>query len=254
MASVKIFPRLDKVNKQGQVPMYLRLTKNRKSKYIALDVYVDPKNWNPQTGKIKPNAKNASQINSFLATKEAEAEALALEMESKSKFITAYDIKSRIIGRAPEDFFAFVEMHRKTLYENLKIGSIRRCDGVVAKLKRFRNDEPLFFDEISVKFIQDFQQHLSDKLHNQANTIHSNLKVIRKMVIYAINEEMMPAEKNPFNKIKLRGEKTKRAFLLDDELERLEKLELEEFSMLNHHRNLYVFLVLIQAAFAFLIC
>ena len=70
MASVKMFSRLDKANMQGKVPKSLRLTKNRKSKYIALDVYIDPKNWNPQTGKIKPNARNASHINSFLASKE----------------------------------------------------------------------------------------------------------------------------------------------------------------------------------------
>ncbi|WP_342333154.1 Arm DNA-binding domain-containing protein [Pedobacter sp. FW305-3-2-15-E-R2A2] len=43
MASVKVYPRLDKINKNGQVPIYLRLTKNRKSKYIALDVYINPK-------------------------------------------------------------------------------------------------------------------------------------------------------------------------------------------------------------------
>lgn len=48
-------------------------------------------------------------------------------------------------------------------------------------------------------------------------------------------------KKNPFNKIKLKGQPTKRAFLLDDELEKLEKLELPETSQMNHHRNLYVF-------------
>ena len=241
MASVKVFPRLDKVNKQGLVPMYLRLTKNRKSKYIALDVYIDPKNWNVKTGKLKPTAKNASQINNFLAVKEAEAEALALEMETKSKFITAYDIKSKIIGKAPEDFFAFVELHRKTLFENLTIGSIRRYEGILSKLKKFCKNEPLFFDEINVRFIYDFQQYLKDEMQNHTNTIHSNIKVIRKMISYAVSEDVLPAEKNPFNKIKLKGEKTIRAFLLDDELERMEKLELEKGSMLNHHRNLYIF-------------
>ena len=219
MASVKVFPRLDKANKQGLVPMYLRLTKNRKSKYIALDVYIDPKNWNVKTGKLKPTAKNASQINNFLA----------------------YDIKSKIIGKAPEDFFAFVELHRKALFENLTIGSMRRYEGILSKLKKFCKNEPLFFDEINVRFIYDFQQYLKDEMQNHTNTIHSNLKVIRKMISYAVSEDVLPAEKNPFNKIKLKGEKTIRAFLLDDELERMEKLELEKGSMLNHHRNLYIF-------------
>jgi integrase/recombinase XerD len=241
MASVKVYPRLDKANKTGQVPIYLRLTKNRKSKYIALDVYINPKDWNEKTGKVKLTAPNATQINSFIASKEAEAEAISLEMETKSRFITAYDIKSRIIGNPPDDFFMFMENRSKALSEELSVGTIRRIGGILAKLKKFCNRDKLFFDEINVKFIRDFQQFLIEDLKNHTNTVHSNLKVIRKMICDAIDEELMPAEKNPFNKIKLKAQKTFREFLLDDELEKIEKLQLEERSMLNHHRNLYIF-------------
>jgi integrase len=76
---------------------------------------------------------------------------------------------------------------------------------------------------------------------NHVNTIHSNLKVLRKIITDAIAEELIPIEKNPFNKIKLKGQKTSRLFLLDHELEKLELLQLEENSQLNHHRNLYIF-------------
>ncbi|WP_448634242.1 tyrosine-type recombinase/integrase [Pedobacter panaciterrae] len=241
MASVKVYPRLDKINKNGQVPIYLRLTKNRKSKYIALDVYINPKDWNEKTGKVKPGAKNATQINSFISSKEAEAEAISLEMETKSKFITAYDIKSRIIGNPPADFFEFMSNRSKALSEELSIGTIRRFNGILGKLKKFTKRDKLFFDEINVKFIRDFQQFLVEELNNHNNTVHSNLKAIRKMISDAIDEELMSAEKNPFNKIKLKGQKTFREFLLDDELERIESLDLEQGSIINHHRNLYIF-------------
>lgn len=115
MASVKIYPRLDKINKNGQVPIYLRLTKNRKSKYIALDVYINPKDRNEKTRKMRSGAKNAIQINTFLSSKEAEIEAISLEMETKSKFVTSYDIKSRIIGNPPSDFFEFMFNRNKAL-------------------------------------------------------------------------------------------------------------------------------------------
>lgn len=61
MASIKVFPKMNKINKQGLVPVYPRLTKNRRSKYIALDVYIDPKDWNEKTGKMKPGAVNAKR-------------------------------------------------------------------------------------------------------------------------------------------------------------------------------------------------
>jgi len=241
MASVRIYPRLDKINMNGKVPIYLRITKDRKSKYIALDVYINPNDWNGKTGKIKPGAKNAPQINRFLSLKEAQAEVISLEMETRSKFITAYDIKSMIIGNPPADFFEFMANRTQALSGELSIGTIRRFDSILCKLKKFVNKEKLFFDEINVKLIRDFRQYLMEVLMNHINTVHSNLKVIRKMINDAIDEDLMPAEKNPFNKMKLKGQKTFREFLLDDELERIENLELEKNSLINHHRNLFIF-------------
>ena len=80
-----------------------------------------------------------------------------------------------------------------------------------------------------------------EQLGNHVNTIHSNLKVLRKMVKEAIAEDLMPQEKNPFNKIRLKVEKTFREFLLDDELAKIEELQFADSSMLDHHRKLYIF-------------
>lgn len=100
MTSVKIFPRLDSINRQGLVPVYLRITKHRRSKYLALAIRIHPEDWNEKKGKLKPTARNATIINGYLTQKEAEAEAIALELEIKSRFVSVYDIKARILGHA----------------------------------------------------------------------------------------------------------------------------------------------------------
>ena len=111
MASVKAFPRLNKTNTEGKAPVYLRITKNRKSKYIALDVYILSGDWNKKTGKVKSTAHNASQINAYISSKVAEAERIALELETRSISITAYDIKHKILERDPGDFFEYFNEH-----------------------------------------------------------------------------------------------------------------------------------------------
>lgn len=241
MASVKVFPRLDKKNRTGKVPIYLRLTKNRKSKFLALDIYICPEDWNPKTGKMKSHAKNSSQINNYIATKKAEAEAIALEMESKPRSISAYDIKTKLTHKVPTDFFAFTKRQEKMLFENLSIGTFRHYCSVITKLKQFVHNEALSFEDINVRFIKDFQEYMTLTLHNSVNTIHANLKILKKIVADAIAEELILPEKNPFNKIKLKTQKTSRLFLRDDELEKMETLELNDSSMLHHHRNLYIF-------------
>lgn len=97
------------------------------------------------------------------------------------------------------------------------------------------------FDEINVELIRDFQEFLLVECKNHVNTVNANLKVIRKLLNDAVAEELMPIDKHPFNKIKLRGLPSKRDFLLDEELEKIEKLKIPKYSQMNHHRNMYVF-------------
>ena len=157
MASVKLYPRIDKLNAKGKAPIYLRLTKNRKSKYIALGVYVKPEDWNEKTGKVRPNAQNAFRLNNYLALKEAEAEGMALELETRSKSITAFDIKSRLVGKPPGDFFAYAEQYGKDMYKEWSIGNSRKYASVISKLKVFNRHRRLYFDELNVALIKKFQ-------------------------------------------------------------------------------------------------
>jgi hypothetical protein len=59
---------------------------------------------------------------------------------------------------------------------------------------------------------------------NKLNTVHSNLKVIRRILLEAVSEGLFPHEKDPFLKIKIRAEKSHRHYLLDDELNKLKEL------------------------------
>jgi len=142
MASVKVFPRLDKVNSEGKTPIYLRLIKNRKSKYIALDVYIFSGDWNKVTSKVKSTAVNASQINSYISSKIAEAERIALELETKSIFVTAYDIKHKILGKAPADFFEYFENRKDIIDKEAQLVSdYKKAYAFIQQDNHFSADE-----------------------------------------------------------------------------------------------------------------
>lgn len=241
MASVKAYARLDKINSDGKVPIYLRVTKHRKSKYVALDAYVFPKDWNNESAKVKTNVPNASSINSYISSKVAEAERIALELETRSAHVTSYDIKHKILGRTPVDFFDYFESRKDFIDREYTIGTIKRYKCVVKKLREFCKHERLYFDDINATFIRDFQQHLLIELKNHVNTANANLKAIRRLIVDAVSEGLIPFEKNPFLKIRIRTQPTKQTFLLDEELDKLERLELSLMSKLNDHRNLYIF-------------
>ena len=77
---------------------------------------------------------------------------------------------------------------------------------------------------------------------NGVNTIHSNLKAIRKLVNDAVKEEILDMNKNPFLRYKLKTENSEKSFLTEAELKLLEVLKFDpKLKMMDHHRNMYVF-------------
>lgn len=240
MASVKIILRVSKMS-NGHAPLYLRIIKGRKAKFVSLGSTIKPSEWNEEIGKVRKSHPNSGRLNSFIAQKIAEAENIGVELESKSKNVSSLKIKERIVGKAPTDFFVFAKKYLIRVELSDSYATYKRYKSVIEKIKTYVEKGILPFDEINVGFLKDYELYLSSKKSNRINTIHSNMRVLRKILNDAVAEDLMPREENPFYRFKLKSEKTQRQYLTSEELLKIEQLELSPLSMLHHHRNLYVF-------------
>ena len=241
MSSIKIILKKEKINKFGEAPLYIRLIKDRKAKFISLGIKIKPADWNDNQLKVRKSHPNSQRMNNFIAHKVAEAEGIALEMETNSKYVSPKRIKQNIMGTNPESFLKYFAKHVEDLEKNGKIGNYKRTKTVYNKLFLYVGSNDLIFDELTVTFLKKYEKYLSEKMNNSINTIHANLRVIRKVINDAINEDLFPFEKNPFHKFKLKLEKTTKEFLTEDEILQIEGLKLDKSSMRNHHRNIYIF-------------
>lgn len=241
MSTVKVLQRMNKLNEKGLAPLYLRLTKDRKAKFISLGLYIKPIEWNEETGKVKKSHPNSTRMNAMIAQRVADAEGVAVEMETKFKTISSQKIKEKIIGSAPVDFFPFADKYLQSVEKGGKVGTYNRAKSVIQKLRIYMKNRPLYFDDISVTFLKNYEEYLLSELKNRINTVQSNLKVIRKLVNDAVKEDIMSRNDNPFYKFTIKSEKTQREFLTDDELKLIENLNLKPGLMMNLHRNMYVF-------------
>ncbi|MBT7041052.1 MAG: hypothetical protein HN921_14550, partial [Bacteroidetes bacterium] len=241
MSTVAVIFNEGKINKKGEVPIWLRIIKDRKSKYIALGVRVHKDNWDPDKCKVRKNHPNSQRLNNYIAKRVADAEGVALDLETNSRYSSPRKLKDAILGRTSESFIKYAEKNIQVLKNNEKIGTLAKYDSVLTKLKVYLKGQDLTFDEITVSFLKDYESYLKNKLSNSINTVHSNLKVLRKLVNDAVREEIFPLEKNPFLRFKLHTEKTKKNFLTDEELKVLEDLPLNTSLKSHHHRNMYVF-------------
>jgi len=107
-ATFQIVYRSDKPKKNGECPVYLRITQNRKAKFMSTGISVEPKYWNPDKREIRKSHRNAKTLNQILNLKRTEAEdayaELALHGRDNSK-----NIKRKIKAKKDADFFIYAE-------------------------------------------------------------------------------------------------------------------------------------------------
>lgn len=243
MASITLLLKDNKVNEKGEMPIYLRIIKGRKAKFISLGYKVHPDLWDAGKQRVKKGYQNSTRVNAFLAKKVADAEGIAVTMETTKKYVSSRKIKEGILGGTPESIVKYIERYRDDLKAKGKMGTHDKVVAVLAKLNEYLGSGDLTFDEMDVQFLRKYEQYLREKKSNGINTIHSNLKIFRKVFNDAVREELIEPHLNPFLKYKLSTEKGKKEYLTDDEIKAIDELKLTEGSVMFHHRNIYIFAI-----------
>lgn len=241
MSTVKVIRRNDKEKANGEAPLYLRITKNRRSRYVSIGVYLAAKDWDETKCMVRKSFPNSVRTNRFIAQKVAEAMGVGVDMESENKHVSAKALKEAITGRSSIRFLDYANTQLKRLEVQGRMGYHDKTNAVISKIRTYVNGKSPAIDEITVHWLKQYELYLITELNNAPNTIHSNMKVIRTIIGKAVEDDLLPFEKNPFLKYKLKWTKTKPEYLTNEELDRLEKLELEPGSKLELHRDMFVF-------------
>jgi len=241
MASLATVFRKDKINKKGRAPIYFRIIKHRKVKYISSGIMLETKYWDTKYNRIKSHYPNSKRMNLFLTTRFKELEEKFFEVETYNKNFTSSQLRDHVMGKKPVDFWEFSKEAQKIYWTEGKIGTHDKNRTILNKLKTYMKGESLSFQDITVSFLMKYENHLRGKLGNHTNTVHNNLKFIKKLFNDAVRLELIDASCNPFTKYKLKTAKTTRHFLTAIELNNLENCPLEKFSALDMTRDMFVF-------------
>lgn len=241
MASVNVVPRFDKKKANGEVPLYLRVIKNRRTRMISLKVSIRPQFWDKANKSVKSGHPNSSRLNSYLAHKLAEANDTVIESETHRKYLSADRLKHKLLGTST-DFIRYFERYVETQRISKKHSSYKGAKSVLRKLTEYIGGSALKFEDIDVTWLMNFENHLKGTVGNSQNTAHKNLKIMRKLFNDAIKEELISPDVYPFNRYTLRKEKKqKKDYLSEEEVQQIISLAIPKGSGIDLHRNLFVF-------------
>ena len=97
--SVKFYPRIDKINKQGLTPIYARIVSNKKVE-LSTTMLVPIGDWDTKAQRVSNTSIDAKTINPFLDSFNSKILDAYSKLFIEGKALTADGLKERIFSKA----------------------------------------------------------------------------------------------------------------------------------------------------------
>jgi integrase/recombinase XerD len=239
MAEFKLVLR-KKPNKEGKLPLTLRITKDRKSSFIYLGYHLNEDEWDDTKQRVKKSHPNSVRLNNLILKKLAEANDHSIELETTKSYVSASAVKQKVKPSAGSTFFAQAEVWQERLKEAGKYNQYTADKPRIKHFKEFLKQDIAFAD-ITVAMLERFKAHLQTKHNHSERSAVNHIVMIRSVFSHAIKEEVIDPKYYPFGKgkMKIKFPESSKIGLTQDEITRLENVPLE--GTLDHVRNLWLF-------------
>nr|WP_321486912.1 site-specific integrase [uncultured Draconibacterium sp.] len=210
-ATITVICFKSKVLSNGESPLMLRVTKNRKRSMKSLGVSLNPDHWNFDKNEPKPDCPNKTEIEQLILKTQIEYQKKLLSAKVNGEDFTAETIVKDKPNK--QEKITVQEFYIVTINSLKTSGNIGNSDVYKTSynsLRNFNNGKlPVYtFDKIDYSFLTRYEIWLR-KNGNSDRTISNRFKTLRATYNRAITEKIISKDKNPFNEFKLSRFNTK---------------------------------------------
>ncbi|MCU7552858.1 site-specific integrase [Chitinophagaceae bacterium LB-8] len=242
------FLKKGKLQSDGTVPIYLRLTIDGKRADISSKRYIDPKKWNAKAQKVDGKSEETRSVNVYLKTLEQQVYDAHRELLDAGKHITAETLKNKLTGVEEKQrlLVQIMEQHNKNLEALIGKGYSRATWVKYTTTSRHVKDflkwkfnlADISIKDLSFEFASDFEFYLKSQKSIDINTNAKYIKNLKKIVKECVAKGWL--EKDPFMSFKLKAKASDRTFLTQHELDLLENKQFT-IERLNHIKDIFLF-------------
>lgn len=243
MASVKLVLRTKQEDQTGHCPLYIRVIKDRKAKFLTTGQKLKPSEWDEAKQKVKKNHQNSARLNAYLSQIIADAEGQVADVSRKKDSVSAKNLKEAIKGKESTLFFDYAFKRLEKVKGSISILTHLKYQSHLEKFKKYVGEKEFYFEDLTTVLLNDFITYCYSTLKNKNNTVQTNVRSLMKFYNDAIAEDIVSINLYPFNKIKTKKDSSKIKFLQKDEIESLKKVELEEGTLKAKFRDMFVFCI-----------
>lgn len=250
--SMKIlfFIRKSRLKKNGEAPVFLRITINGQQDEIRIQRSVPINLWNNLKGCSKGKDRVSLELNSYIEALKVRLYQIHKELLCRDALITPRNMLVKLFSK--EERHLVVETMKKCIddwrsligqeYQQSTISRYDNCyESLKTVVKEFYKKEDITFYELNGEFIDTFEMHLRTERKLSQNTLTKYMSCFRKVLGIARDngwlnfDPLVGKRKRLFKK-----EETCPTFLTLDELQRIME---KEFSTerLNHVKDFFLF-------------
>src|SRR5690606_14706117 len=130
----------------GTIPVYLRITEDRKSRQLAVGIAVAERDWNPNKEEVRRSHPQHKVYNDGLEKMKHEAEAAALGLKrSKKGKATADAVKRELTGVGASHFFPYADRYWQEQRDRGKYWEWKKVVVLVGKIEKYHGSRDLAF-------------------------------------------------------------------------------------------------------------
>ena len=230
-ANIEVICYKSKPLKDGTFPLMLRVTKDRKRKYVSLGLSLHEKFWDFEKGKPKRNCPNKEQIERLIAAKTAEYNDLIVEMTTQQREYTVETLVSHFHNQVR--CATVVELYDK-LIDDMKRGGKLGNAGVYkysrTSLLKFTGQRlQILFSDIDAVWLRRYENWLRTSGCGDT-TISQLFRTLRSVFNKAVELQLVKRDYYPFDAYKVSkfDTRTKKRAITKEDVRKVIALDLSQ--------------------------
>ena len=189
--------------KNKELPLKIRICKDRKTRYINLGVSTKKEDWDFEKNQPKADCPNRELLEKLISNKISEVKSKIVELKSEDKEFSATTLIEKISkSNKPITVDNLFKQHLFSLEEEKRTGYMLSIRQTYNSLLKFNKHLDIPFVDIDCNWLKKYETWLR-KQGKSENTIGIRFRNIRMIFNLAVNMKLVKPENYPFKKFKV---------------------------------------------------
>ena len=188
----------------GTHPLMLRLTKNRRIKYISLHISLAPQYWDAEKCKPRRNCPDKERIEALIQQKTQELQSQVMDFKTSDKEYTLNTLVEKASRKVVRQTIGdYLNGYIDRLLSANRVGNAKTFQELRTSLTKFCRSLDFYFIDIDAEWLKRYEQWLRVERHYSDNSIGIRFRSLRVLYNSAITDGLIKKTDSPFDTFKV---------------------------------------------------